>query len=113
MDPYSGKRRITEEARIKQEVEASLLQKVKSWNKPDRDRRSRKKEERKDRAPMDGNAKISKLCKAFNSPEGCSSQGDCPKGEHKCSRRKGDFVCQRTGHNRQNCDHPKFKEGGQ
>ena len=115
VDPYAGKRKITEEARIQESVKTSLLADLKAagWTKqPNRPVKESRKEGKKDKKKdgKGGDAKVSRLCPDFNTASGCSVTGEsCPKGQHRCSRRSGDFVCLRSGHGKQACDHPKLQ----
>ena len=111
VDPYSGRKRLSERDQLKQDVEASIMSKMKGYNGGGSGpREGKKKDKKNDRksGKMDGASKVARLCKDYNSQEGCQAQGDCPKGIHRCSRRKGDFVCQQD-HPKPKCDHPKWK----
>ena len=106
VDPYAGKKRITEAAKIKETVISELQQM--GWRAPDNqgqghDNKPKGKKEKKKRT---GDDKSKNICGAFNTQAGCSAS-PCAK-QHKCNKREGDFVCGRSGHNRLNCDHPKF-----
>ena len=106
VDPYAGKKRITEAAKIKETVISELRQM--GWRGPDsqgqgHENKSKTNKEKKKRT---GDDRAKKLCVDFNSQAGCSAS-PCAK-QHKCNKREGDFVCGRSGHNKFNCDHPKF-----
>ena len=111
VDPYSGRKRLSERDQLKQDVEASIMSKMKSYNSGGGPREGKKKDKKNDKksGKMDGAAKVARLCRDFNSQEGCQAQGDCPKGVHRCSKRKGDFVCQQD-HPKPKCDHPRFNK---
>jgi len=112
VDPYAGKKRITEAAKIKETVISELRQM--GWRAPEGQGHGHghgqglegKGKKKKDKAKKTGDDRSSKLCVDYNSQAGCSSS-PCAK-QHKCNKREGDFVCGRSGHNRFNCDHPKF-----
>ena len=111
VDPYSGRKRLSERDQLKQDVEASIMSKMNGrggGGARDRDRNKRKKEKDDKRSgKQDGASKVARLCRDYNSQEGCQAEGDCPKGVHRCAKRKGDFVCQQN-HPKTKCDHPKF-----
>ena len=114
VDPYAGRKRITEKDQMKQDVKASIIADLKQsgWSRPDhggKDKKHRDRKEDRKSGKHSGAAKVASLCKDFNSPEGCPSQGDCSKGGHRCSKRKGDFVCQQN-HSKTKCDHPRFQK---
>ena len=105
MDPYAGKKRITEAAKIKETVISELRQM--GWRAPEGQAHEVKpKNKKKDKTKKSGDERSKNLCVDYNSQAGCSTPS-CTK-LHKCNKREGDFVCGRVGHNRLNCDHPKF-----
>ena len=100
---------------MQETIKASLMSDLKAagWskqvNKPAKESRKEGKKDKK-KEGKGGDAKVSRLCPEFNSNSGCSVTGDsCPKGQHRCSRRSGDFVCLRSGHGKPACDHPKLQ----
>ena len=112
VDPYAGRKRITERDQMKQDVKASIMADLKQsgWSRPEhggREKKSRDKGDKKS-GKHNGAAKVASLCKDFNTT-GCSATGDCPKGGHRCSKRKGDFVCQQN-HSKTKCDNPRFQK---
>ena len=90
VDPYSGKRRITEEARMSENVEAKVLARLKNsgWVKPGGTEEKKLKKKKEKASKVDGASKVAALCRDFNSQEGCSNPaGDCSKGKHRCAKR--------------------------
>ena len=107
MDPYAGRKRISDEARIKDTVTAAVVKDLVArgvhqpgnHNKP---RKEKKKDKLTARRVLD-----KKCCPDFNSQGGCK-QEDCKKGLHKCSKRSGEYVCLRN-HAAMNCDNARLK----
>ena len=114
VDPYAGRKKITEEARIREDVKRDLLHDLKQmgWKGPggsggSQTKKEKPKKEKKKKGEHSGDAKVAKLCAQHNSAAGCSNSS-CTK-EHRCNKRAGDFVCGSTKHTSSSCDHPKFK----
>ncbi len=114
VDPYAGRKKITEEARIREDVKRDLLHDLKQmgWKGPggsggSQTKKEKPKKEKKKKGEHSGDAKVAKLCAQHNSAAGCSN-GSCTK-EHRCNKRAGDFVCGSTKHTSSSCDHPRFK----
>ena len=118
VDPYAGRKKLTEEARLSQSIKSDVLAQLKAagWSKQGGQTHKSKEhkvkpqdQKKKEGGKSKGDLKVQSCCPDFNSPSGCTTVGDsCGKGAHKCSKRSGEFVCLRTGHSRQNCDHPKL-----
>ena len=115
VDPYAGRKKLTEEARLSQSIKSDVLAQLKAagWKQGNQSKRDQKpkntEQKKKDGGKSKGDQKVATCCPDYNSPSGCSATGEsCSKGAHKCSKRSGEFVCLRSGHARQNCDHPKL-----
>lgn len=118
VDPYAGRKKLTEEARLSQSIKSDVMAQLKAagWTKSGgkqggghKEKPKGQEQKKKDGGKSRGDKKVSTCCPDFNSAAGCPGTGDsCPKGDHKCSKRSGEFVCLRLGHARQNCDHPKL-----
>ena len=113
VDPYAGRKKITEEARIREDVKRDLLQDLKQlgWKAPGgggtQSTSKKTKKEKKKKSEHSGDAKQAKLCQQFNTSAGCTNSS-CPK-EHRCNKRAGEFVCGSNKHSSLACDHPRFK----
>lgn len=118
VDPYAGKKKITEEARLSQSIKSDVMAQLRAagWTKPGNQSQKQKEQKakpqeqkKKDGGKSRGDQKVAGCCPDYNTTGGCSVLGDsCTKGAHKCSKRSGEFVCLRAGHARHNCDHPKL-----
>ena len=106
VDPYAGRKRITEAAKIKETVISELRQM--GWRGPEGHGHGHdvKPKKKKEKTKKTGDERSKNICVDYNSQAGCSAS-PCAK-QHKCNKREGDFVCGRSGHNKFNCDHPKF-----
>ena len=105
MDPYAGRKRVSDESRIKDTVTAAVVRDLvaRGVHQPGlKSKRERKKDKLTARRTLD-----KKCCPDFNSPGGCK-QEDCKKGLHKCSKRSGEYVCLRS-HAAMQCDNPRLK----
>ena len=113
VDPYAGRKKITEEARIREDVKRDLLQDLKQlgWKAPGgggvQSTAKKSKKEKKKKPEHSGDAKQAKLCQQFNTSAGCTNNS-CSK-EHRCNKRSGEFVCGSNKHSSLTCDHPRFK----
>ena len=108
IDPYAGKRKVAPEVaiqnNIKQEVVNELM--VRGWSQPSSFGKNVVRDKtRKPRAS--GEEKANSCCKDYNSQGGCDQAVPCDKGQHKCSRRSGEFVCFRS-HSASACDNARM-----
>ena len=94
MDPYAGRKKISDESRIKDTVTAAVVRDLVARGVHQPGGSKPRKEKRKDKVKAKG-ALDKKCCPDFNSPSGCK-QEECKKGLHKCSKRKGEYVCLRN-----------------
>ena len=106
MDPYAGRKKISDESRIKDTVTAAVVRDLVARGVHQPGGSKAKKEKKKDkltaRRTLD-----KKCCPDFNSASGCK-QDDCKKGLHKCSKRSGEYVCLRS-HAVMQCDNARLK----
>ena len=106
VDPYAGRKKISDESRIKDTVTAAVVKDLvaRGVHQPggQKLKKEKKKDRVKDKGPMD-----KKCCPDFNSAGGCK-QEDCKKGRHKCSKRNGTYVCL-MNHAATQCDNPRVK----
>lgn len=105
VDPYGGRRRITDEARIRESVTQTVLKDIqaRARNQP-----VKQQSDKQQKAKVDKKQKQKTVCPDFNSPAGCGNPKEsCPKGVHKCNRTKNGYACWRA-HSAVNCNNPKM-----
>ena len=102
VDPYGGRRKLSDEARIRESVTQTVLRDIqaRARNQPVRQVEKQKKKESKKQ-------KKKTVCQDFNTSAGCGNPKEaCPKGAHKCSKSKDGFFCWK-GHSAVSCSNPR------
>ena len=108
IDPYAGKKKLSPEASIQSNITKEVVNElmVRGWSQPGSFGKSGVKDRKKPRSS--GEDKVNSCCKDFNSQGGCNQVVPCEKGQHKCSKRSGEFVCFRH-HSASTCDNARMK----